>query len=330
MSTTHLLCRQFIQGLVLLAVSAGAAFAQAGYPDRAITLTVPFAAGGTTDVVGRIIAKGITDVTGQSVIVDNKGGANGVIGTRELIRKKADGYNLLMGSSGSLSVGYAAWPHRTGYSPMKDLTPIMLVARVPLVLVVNDQVPVASYQEFIDLAKAQPGKLMVASAGPGSTNNLAATLLEKHTGIKLTHVNYKGTGPVMTDLLGNHVQAYFDQLSTAYPQIQAGKLKPLVVTANERSPMVPDIPTLEELGFKGIDVATYFAIMGPPKMAPGRVAEINQLLRKAVNLPATQQALDKLGISHFEDTPEQLGQYIKTDYELWRSLLGPNGIENSD
>ena len=330
MKLVFFLYNGIVRCVALFALTIGVAFAQTGYPNRAITLIVPFAAGGTTDVVGRILAKGITDITGQAVIVDNRGGANGIIGTREFIRKKPDGYTLLMGSSGSLSVGYAAWPHRTHYSPLTDLTSIMLAARVPLVLVVNDRVPVNSYQAFIAMAREHPGKIMVASAGPGSTNNLAAVLLEKHTGIKLTHVNYKGTGPVMTDLLGNHVQAYFDQLSTSYPHIQAGKLKPLAITANKRSPLIPNVPTLQELGFKNIDVATYFAIMGPPKMKPELVSEINQLLRKVVNLPSTQQALGKLGISHFEDTPAQLHQYIKTDYELWRSLLGQDGIEGSN
>jgi len=213
---------------------------------------------------------------------------------------------------------------------MEDLTSIMLVARVPLVLSVNNQVSANSWQEFIELAKSKPGKLTIAGAGPGSTNTLAAVLVQQQTGIKLNLVNYKGTGPAMTDLLGNHVQAYFDQLSTSYSHIEAGKLKPLAITSSERSSMIPNVPTLHELGLQGVDVATYFAIMAPPAMKPELVDEINQLLRKVINLKSTQDALAKLGISRFEDSPAEAHEYIKTDYELWRTVLGPNGIEGSD
>lgn len=315
--------------LLLLAVLAipAMATAETAYPSKPIKLLVPWSAGGTTDVVGRILARGLTEAIGQPVVVENKGGANGIVGTKDVVKAAADGYTLLMGSSGALTVGYAVAPRSMGYNPIKDLSPVMLVAKVPLVLVVNPSVPATNFKEFIDLAKSNPGKISMASAGTGSTNHLSAKMFEAATGTTFIHVPYKGTGPAMTDLLGGHVQAYFDQVSTSASQIHSGKLRALAVTSSARSPQLPNVPTMQELGLAGFDVNTFFAVLLPAG-APATVVEtLNNGLRKTVHMKDTRDSFKKLGIEVTESSPEEMQKFMKRDLAQWQTVAKKSKID---
>ncbi|MGE4368794.1 MAG: Bug family tripartite tricarboxylate transporter substrate binding protein [Burkholderiaceae bacterium] len=301
--------------------------AHAQYPERPITLVVPWPTGGGTDTMGRIIAKGLSSVLGVPVVVENKGGANGTIGSRYVSDAPPNGYTLLMGSSGPLTVSSAVRPKEVPYDPLKDFTPVMLVAKIPLVLVVHPSVPAKTLQELVDLAKKDSKALTMASVGVGSSNHLTGAMFQSYAGIEMLHVPYKGAGPALTDLLGGQVDVYFDQIATSAPHIRSGKLRALAVTSLERSTLLPEIPSVNESGFAGFDTSSYYAIMLPPGAPDDVVRKLNSALIETVRMQDTKDSFARMGFEADESTPEELREFLTKDLSMWRKVAKDAGVE---
>jgi tripartite-type tricarboxylate transporter receptor subunit TctC len=309
---------------VLWWISASAVCA--AYPDRPIRLIVPFAPGGNIDVTARIIAPGLTEQLGQPVVVENRGGAGSRIGTELVARAAPDGYTLLLGSSGSLTVNpsFAATPT---YDPLRDFVPTSSVAVVPIVLVVHPSLPVRSAKEFIALAKAKPGSVLMASAGTGSNTHLTGELFQVTVGIKLTHIPYKGGGPALVDLIGGQTQCMFDQVSTSAPHVSAGKLRALAVAAAKRSATLASVPTMEEAGVNGFEASTYTGVFLPSATPKDIVNRVNTALLKVLDQQTTRDAFNRLGAEVIKSTPEELTRRLSSDLAKWKKVQQQTGIK---
>ncbi len=323
------LSRAVRTGAALLAAMAGAlavcasAQAQISYPDKAVRVIVGFSAGGTTDVVARILAKELTDELGQSFIVENKPGASSNIAAELVVRAPADGYTLLMMAVTS-TINQTLYPNLK-FDVTKDLTAVALGAKVPNLLVINPKVPVNSVQELIDYAKKNPGKLNFASSGSGTSIHMAGELFKLQTKIDVAHIPYKGSSPALTDLVGGQVQFMFDNMPSAWPQVQAGKLKPLAVTTLTRSPNAPDLPTMAEAGFAGFDVSSWFGLMAPAKTPPAIIDKINAAVIKALAKPDVQKRLLDLGAVPQNMTPTEFSAFVQKEVDTWGPVVKASG-----
>ena len=309
----------------LIAMALAFSSAHAAYPDKPIRLVVPFAPGGNIDITARIVAPAISESLGQQVLVDNRGGAGGRIGTEMVAKAQPDGYTLLLGSSGALTMNPVFSPLKS-YDPVKDFAPTSLVSIVPLVLVVHPSLPVKTTKEFIALLKSRPGQVMMASAGTGSTTHLTGELFQVITGTTLTHVPFRGSGPATIELIGGHTQCMFDQLSTSGPYVKAGKLRAVAVAALRRSPAYPEIPTMDESGMRGFEASTYTGIFLPAATQKDVVQKVYGAVIKAVELPATKEAFAKLGSEVIKSTPEEVSTRIRGDLDKWRKVQQKTGI----
>ena len=309
----------------LIAMALAFSSAHAAYPDKPIRLVVPFAPGGNIDITARIVAPAISESLGQQVLVDNRGGAGGRIGTEMVAKAQPDGYTLLLGSSGALTMNPVFSPLKS-YDPVKDFAPTSLVSIVPLVLVVHPSLPVKTTKEFIALLKSRPWQVMMASAGTGSTTHLTGELFQVITGTTLTHVPFRGSGPATIELIGGHTQCMFDQLSTSGPYVKAGKLRAVAVAALRRSPAYPEIPTMDESGMRGFEASTYTGIFLPAATQKDIVQKVYGAVIKAVELPATKEAFAKLGSEVIKSTPEEVSARIRGDLEKWRKVQQKTGI----
>src|SRR5215468_6033145 len=256
-----------------------------GYPDHPITLIVPYAAGGGNDVLARAVADPMAKILGQPVVIENRGGAGGSVGTRQVAKAPPDGYTLGLGGTGTLAIDPTLYPN-VGYDPRKDFAPVGLIATSPLIVLVNQSVPAHNVQELIALAKAQPGKLTYASAGVGSGIHLGAVLFAETAGIDLTHIPYKGSGPALTDLLGGHVQIYFSSLPSALGLVKEGKLRALGVTGLKRSTSFPDVPTVAEQGLPGFEAVLHYGIVAPAGTPRPVIDKLSGALREALGDPS--------------------------------------------
>ncbi|GAB2818827.1 tripartite tricarboxylate transporter substrate binding protein [Comamonas piscis] len=293
------------------------------YPDRAVRVVVGFSAGGTTDVVARIMAKELTAELGQSFVVDNKPGAGSNIATEQVARAENDGYTLLFVAVTS-AINQTLYP-KVRFDLEKDFTPIALGAKVPNVLVVNPSVPVNNVQELIAYAKANPDKVSYASSGSGTSIHMAGELFKLRTGLKTQHIPYKGSSPALTDLMGGQVQFMFDNMPSAWPHVKAGKLKALAVTTTKRSPTAPDLPTMEESGIKPFDVSSWFGLIAPAGTPPEVVAKLNAAMNRAFDKPQVKEAYEKLGAVAEKNTPEQFGAFIKSEVAAWAPVVKSSG-----
>ena len=312
--------------LLTLLVSSFAYVAHAAYPDRPIRLIAPFAPGGNIDITARTVAPGLTEQLGQTVVVENRGGAGGRIGTEVAAKSAPDGYTMLLGSSGSLTVNpaFAAVP---SYDPIKDFAPTSLVSIVPLVLVTHPSLPVANAREFIALARAKPGTVMMASAGTGSNTHLTGELFQVMTGVKLTHVPYKGSGPALVDLMGGQTHCIFDQVSTSTPYVTAGKLRAIAVASNKRSPLLTGVPTMDESGVRGFEAATYTGIFLPSATPKDIVNRVYAALLKVLDQVSTRDAFTRLGADVIKSTPEELTKRMIADLAKWKKVQQQTGIK---
>lgn len=312
--------------LVLAALVGLSAQANAqDYPQRPVKLVVPFAPGGNVDLTARIISTRLGELLGQPVVVDNRGGAGGSIGAAAVAKAPADGYTLLMGASGPLSINPVAMP-KLPYDVMKDFAPIAQVHSVPLVVVVNPKSGIASIRQLIELARAGDGKVAAASAGTGTMNHMAIELFGVMAGVKLGHVPYKGSGPALNDVLAGQVPAMFDQVNSSIGFLRDGRLRPLAVTSPKRVPALPDVPTLDELGLKGYEAGSFVGVLAPAGTPPGVVARLNEAVRKTLETPAVQQKLRELGADVRTGTPEQFQQLIAGELEKWRRVARQAGV----
>jgi tripartite-type tricarboxylate transporter receptor subunit TctC len=304
---------------------AGAAAAQSDFPTRTITMLVGFAPGGATDTAARIIAKKMSESIGQTVIVENKPGAGGNIAHQFVANAAPDGYTILLGSVGPLSVA----PHimkNLPYDPLKDLAPLTMAVTFPNVLVVHAGVPAKNLAEYIALAKQKEGGLDYASTGVGSASHLAGELFNQRAGVKVVHIPYKGGGPAMTDLLGGRVGAYYSTPSTAGPHIATGKLRALAVTGAARTPFMPDVPTIAESGFPGFEASNWYAFVTSSKVPAPILDKLNAELVKALGAPDVKEQLAKHFLEPQPGSRDDLAKYIRKEYDTWGKVVKAAGI----
>jgi len=318
--------RFIVAFIAFLLSSLGYALAAQTYPSRPIRLVVPYPPGGNVDITARIIGPGLGEQLGQSIVVDNRAGAGGNVGANLVAKAAPDGYTLLMGSSGPLSVNPIVIPN-TPYEPVKDYEPISKVHIVPLVVLAGPKSGIASIKEFIARAKAEPGKITVASAGTGTTNHFGIELFSAMAGVKVVHVPYKGSGPALSELLGGQVATMFDQLSASIGYIKDGRLRALAVTSARRSALVPDVPTLDESGLKGYEASTYIGVLGPAGMPKPVIAKLHAAMVKVMATPAVADRLRGLGTEPGSSTPEEFRKLIGDELAKWRGVAKSAGLK---
>lgn len=314
------------------AIAAGilrgdAARGQGNYPDQPVRLIVPFPPGGPADIVGRLLAQALREHFKQSFVVENRAGAGGVIGVEAVAKAPPDGATLGIASSGALSVLPNLMP-RMPYDVTRDIQPISVAITVPQVLGVHPSVPARSVAELVALAKTRPGSLNFASAGSGSSLHLAAELFRARAGgIELVHVPYRGAAPALTDLVAGHVQMMFGDLPGMLPHIQAGAIRALGVTAVERSPVLPDVPTLAEAGVPGVESLTYYGLIAPAGLPADRIATLHAAMKTALQNPATRKPLEDQGGRIVGNTPEEFAAYIRAEAAKWGEVIRFSGAK---
>lgn len=307
-----------------LALAAVAPSGFAGYPEKPIRLIVPFPAGGPTDAMARLVSQKAAEAMGQQLIVDNIGGAGGVIAAEAAARAAPDGYTLFFGTTGTIAINPALYT-KVRYSPEKDFAPITLVAKSANILLVPPALPVRSVRELIQYAKANPGRLSFGSAGNGSSNHLSGELLKTMAGIDMMHIPYKGTAAAMSDLLGGRISLMFDTIITGMQQVKAGKLRALGVTSPQRSDAAPDVPTIGEAGVPGFDVTIWFGVLVPAAVPRELVARLYGDIAKAVQTPDTKAKFAALGAEVAGSSPEQFAQQIRADIAKWAKVVKDSG-----
>ena len=301
------------------------AFAQT-WPARPVRVLVPFAPGGNVDINARNIGPGMAEILGQQVIVENRAGAGGTIGTDVVAKAPPDGYTLLVASSSIMTNGPALYP-KLPYDMVRDFAPVGRIAVVPLAIVVHPSLPARSTKELIAVAKAQDGKLLMANAGVGTTNHLIAELFMIRTGTRMTLIPYKGSAPALVDLVAGHVYGHVDQISSALPYIKADRIRAIAVTTGKRSASLPDVPTLAESGVAGFDASTVTAVLAPAATPREIVARLNATLAKVLANPAVKERFAALGAEVQPSTSEELGRWIREDLAVWIKVVKQAGIK---
>lgn len=313
------LSRFIAQAAIILSFSG---LVHAAYPDRSIKLIVPYPPGGATDVIGRILAKNLSESLGQQVVVENRGGAGGNIGAEAVAKATPDGYTLLMGAVTSHSTMATLEKGRLRYDLLKDLTPVMIVGSVPLVVVVNPNVPVRTLKGLVDYAKANPDKLNYASSGAGAPQRMGAEIFQREAGIKITHVPYKGSGPAMTDLVAGQVNMMVETVPAALPFITSGQLRPLAVTTAKRISMLPDVPTTAESGMPTLEVSSTFGVLAPVGTPMPIIDQLNSAIAKLLVNPEVKEAFLKQGVYAATPTkPKQSAELLAKEVKRWEKVI---------
>ena len=313
--------------LIGLALVLPALAAAQDYPTKPIRLIVPFPPGGPNDIIARVVAQKMQDILKQTIVIDNKSGQGGVLGTDFVAKAAPDGYTIGIVSAGALAISVSM--EKVAYETLKDLAPITLVAKVPEMLVVSTDVPAGDMKELIALAKAQPGKLNFASTGPGSMPHLAGELFKLTAKIDIVHVPYRGAAPVMNDLLGQHVQMVFLDLPVLLPQIKAGKIKAIAVGAPKRVPSAPDVPTTAEVGMPDLITENWYGMITPAKTPPQVVAALNKAAVEAMKDPVVVEKLASQGAILVGGTPEEFRAYIESETKKWAKVIKDAGVQTT-
>ncbi|WP_315137892.1 tripartite tricarboxylate transporter substrate binding protein [Achromobacter marplatensis] len=303
---------------------AAPALSQAAWPEKPITLIVPWAAGGSTDILARVLSEGLTQSLGQSVIVENRSGASGNIGTTFVARAKPDGYTLLVGSMSTHTMNQALYSNMP-FDGVKDFTPIAELALVTNTMVVHPSVPATNLKEFIAYVKERPDTVAYASAGQGSTNHLSAALFEKAAGVKMMHIPYRGGAPAVLDTVAGRTQVLFSAGTQTLPHVQTGKLKLLAVTEEKRSPLLPEVPTVAET-LPGYELSVWYGAFGPAGMPPELTARLNREINLILKRPDVIKKMGDMGVLLTETTPEQFGQILTRDADKYGKLIKELGI----
>jgi len=310
------------------AIFAVTATAQGAYPNKPIKIIAPVQPGGGVDLVARQVGERLGKALAQPVVVENQSGGGGIVGSQATARAAADGYTLMVGYVGTHGTNPAV--RKLPYDAVKDFTPIAMVGGTPNVLVVPAALPVKTLAEFIAYAKANKGKVSYGSSGPGTLTHLAMEQLKSDTDIDMVHVAYRGIGPAITDILGGQTQALFPGLAAALPHIKAGKMRPLAVTGTKRHPLLPDVPTFEELGYKGFDGVQWYGIVGPANLPPAIVTTLNGEINKMLADPQFAERLSGEALQPMPMTPAEFGQYMRTDIAKWSKVAKEHNIELTD
>ncbi len=315
--------------LATLASAAAAALlplpaAAQAYPNKPITMIVPFSAGGTTDILARIVGQALTAELGQSVIIDNRAGAGGNIGGQLAARAPADGYTLFMGTVGTHAINEALYK-KMPFDPIKDFAPLSRVANVPNLLVAHPSQPFKTVPEMIAYAKAHPGKINFGSSGSGSSIHLSGELFKSMAKVDMVHIPYKGSAPAVNDLLGNQIAIMFDNMPSAIQHVRAGKLRPIAVTTAKRSPELPDVPTIAESGVPGYDATSWFGLFAVAGTPAPIVTQLNKALVKVLNQPEVKAKIVAQGGEVVAETPEQFAAFIKAETAKWGKVVKESG-----
>ena len=296
------------------------------YPVRPVRFIVPFAPGGSTDTLARTLAQRLSDALGQQVVVDNRAGGNGNIGTELVARAAPDGHSIVLGYIANLGIGpslYAKLP----FDPVKDFAPITLLAVAPNILVAHPSVPVKSVRELVAYAKANPQKVNYASAAVASLGHLAGELLNSSAGIQMQHVPYKGSGQAVIDLLAGQVQIMFSGMSSVMPHIKAAKLRPLAVTGARRSAAAPEVPTIAESGYPGFEASAWYSVMAPAGTPRSVVMRLNSEILRALKVPEVKERLENVGFEIVGSSPDECATYIRSEIVKWAKVVKASGIK---
>ena len=316
--------RKFLGALAVgLSAFAGlaAAEAPAAYPQRAVKMVVPYAAGGGVDKIARVIGQQLAKGLGQPVVIDNRGGAAGNIGTDIAVHAEPDGYTIVMGAA-ALAINVTLY-RNLSFDPVRDLAPVSLIAKTPNIVVIHPSVAAKSLKDLVALAKSKPSALNYASAGSGTTSHLAAELLDSVAGIKMTHIPYKGTAPAVTGILAGEVQVMLAPALTVLPHIKAGKLRALATTGAERSPAFPDLPTVSQSGYPGFEASQWYGLLAPAATPEPILARLNQEVAKAVQSPEVKAALLSEGSEPIGSTRDVFDRYLKSEIARWAKAIPP-------
>ena len=322
--TRRTLLKMCVVGTTLVASMTGHVQAAGNYPTKPVRLVVPFAAGGTTSILARMLADRMGASMGQPMVVDNRPGAGGNVGMDHVAKSEADGYTLLMGPIG-MAINPALYAKMT-FDPIKDLAPIGLYAGVPNLLVVHPSVPATNVKELIDYAKSNPGKLNYASNGNGTSSHLAAEMLKAAAHVDIPHVPYKGGGPAMQDLIGGQVQMLFDQMPAVLPQVDGGRVRALGVSSLQRSAAAKDIPAISET-LPGFDMTVWFGFLAPAGTPSDIVKKLNAEMLKAIQAPDFQTQLAKMGVTPMPGSPEEFGKFIASETKRWAQVVKTSGAK---
>lgn len=296
------------------------------FPEKPIRLVVPFAPGGNIDITARTIAPGMSEVLAIQVVVDNRGGASGTIGVDLVAKSPPDGYNLVVGSTGTITGAPSLYP-KLPYDPVKDLAPISLVSEVPIMIVVHPALRAKNMQELVALAKVKPGRMTMGSPGAGSTNHLAGEMFQLATGVKFTHIPYKGSGPALIDLMGGQIDLIFDQMTASIGYVKGGKLRAIGVASPKRSGQLPDVPTLAEQGCKGCDASTFAGLFAPANTPKAVVDKLADAVNKVVASKPVRDRFISLGAEPLSNKPDEFAKMVKEDVTRWARVVKEANIK---
>ena len=317
---TSIFRRTFI--VMATTLAAGGAWGEA-WPTKPVRVVVAFTAGGTTDILARNVGQQLSERLKQPFVIDNKPGAGGNLGTEMVVRAPADGYTLIVNSVGPIAVNPTLYPKLT-YNPLTELVPIVQIADVPNVLVVHPSLPVKTFEEFVEHAKANPGKLDCSSTGIGTSSHLSCFILGKRAGLEVTHVPYKGAD-ALRDLLAGRVQFMFATIPSVKQHIEAGSLRALAVSSAKRSRSLPDTPTVAERGYPGFEAGSWFGFFAPKGTPQEVITTLNKHVNEIIAVPATEGAMVKEGADPIGGTPQQFGQFVQREFEKWRAVVKESG-----
>jgi len=311
----------------MLAVASSLAYAQSAvYPNKPVRWVVPFPPGGSADIMGRMIGQDLAKALGQQVVIENRAGASAIVGSEYVAKSPADGYTLLQANVSQMTIHPSLYP-RLPYDPLKDFAPVTVLGIVTSVMVTTPSLPVASVRDLVAMAKKRPGQLNFTSSGAGSSTHLTGELLKQRAGIAMTHINYKGSGPALTDVMAGFVEIMFENLPSALPFINANKLKVLAVTGKDRSPVLKSVPTLAESGFPGFDMVSWQALVAPAGTPRAVVDRLNAEVAKVLKTPEMKEKMTGLGTDVVANSPEQFAQYLREETAKWSKIVKDAGIK---